>query len=139
MQLTHPDPQPARFQLHRHRNLANPDAIGLVASGCQWPDGVVALRWNTSTPSVAIYDSITVVQAVHGHNGDTEVLWLDTPYPVGGWTANPEGPVIADDEDGDQHVHVPTPGGPSTPYEDARTNELIQARRRAAEWRGERQ
>jgi hypothetical protein len=31
--------------------------------------------WTTDTASVAVYDSIADVQAVHGHEGGTDVIW----------------------------------------------------------------
>jgi SpoU rRNA methylase family enzyme len=40
-------------------------------------DGRVALRWRTSTSSTCVYDSIEDVMKIHGHEGATQVLFLD--------------------------------------------------------------
>ncbi|MEV6313581.1 hypothetical protein AB0M10_33970 [Streptomyces sp. NPDC051840] len=68
-----------RFHLDRSEDLTGVSGTGTVAGGVIFPDGVVAMRWNTGTSSTAIYDSIDAVLEIHGHNGATVVTLLDTP------------------------------------------------------------
>lgn len=34
-----------------------------------------ALSWLTEITSIAIYDSIDLVEEIHGHNGQTKIVW----------------------------------------------------------------
>ncbi len=66
-----------RFALQRNEDASGVSGTGGVASGIEFPDGQVAMRWNTVTASTGIYESIEDVIAVHGHEGRTEVVWID--------------------------------------------------------------
>lgn len=66
-----------RFFLLREEDETGVSGTGLVAWGCQFPDGVVVLRWNTIHTSTGIYASVQDVEAIHGHDGATKVVWLD--------------------------------------------------------------
>lgn len=68
-----------RFRLVRHEDVSTISGTGVVAHGVQWPDGAVALRWAIPDlpPSTAVWDSIEAVEAIHGHQGKTEVEWID--------------------------------------------------------------
>jgi hypothetical protein len=68
---------PRLFELVRHVDVTGKSGTGVVAHGAQWPDGTVSLRWAGATPSFSNWDSLDVVIAVHGHEGATEVRWLD--------------------------------------------------------------
>ena len=73
---------PQRFTLERHIDETGISGTGTVASGIEWPDGTVALRWHSqSNPcppsSTAVYASIDDVIAIHGHGGKTSVRWID--------------------------------------------------------------
>lgn len=70
---------PRVFYLQRKTDLTGISGTGVVAWGVQFPDGVVALRWTSRTPtSVVFHDAgIESVRAVHGHGGDTEIVFLD--------------------------------------------------------------
>jgi hypothetical protein len=52
----------------------------VVAEGCVFTDGSVALRWRGNNPATAVWPDLDSVLAVHGHHGATEVHWLE------GWT-----------------------------------------------------
>ncbi|MFC4498585.1 MULTISPECIES: hypothetical protein [Streptomyces] len=71
------DTELVRFHLDRHEDITGISGEGTVASGVIFPDGTVAMRWNTGTKSTAIYDSIDDVVAIHGHNGATVVTLID--------------------------------------------------------------
>ena len=64
------------FWLDRREDPAGVSGIGRVAEGVIFTNGKCALTWVCGTPSsVAIYDSIEHIQAVHGHNGTTSVTF----------------------------------------------------------------
>lgn len=69
------DPTPRTFTLIRDVDETGISGTGAIASGCQWPDGTVALRWNTDTASTTLFDSVGDMLAVHGHSGATRVEW----------------------------------------------------------------
>jgi hypothetical protein len=39
--------------------------------------GKVALHWFSHYGAVNVYDSIEVVRVLHGHGGNTSIVWLD--------------------------------------------------------------
>lgn len=63
------------FTLYRMEDETGISGIGLVAEGVQFSNGKCALTWLTEFSSVAIYDSIEVVDKIHGHNGKTKIIW----------------------------------------------------------------
>lgn len=69
--------QPRTFELYRHRDISGTSGTGVVAYGTQWSDGTVSVRWAGATPSFSNWDSLDILVAVHGHEGATEVRWLD--------------------------------------------------------------
>jgi hypothetical protein len=71
---------PRTFELVRHRDLSGVSGTGVVAEGCVFTDGSVALRWRGTNPATAVWPDLDSVLAVHGHHGATEVHWLE------GWT-----------------------------------------------------
>lgn len=70
-----------RFILQRHRDPSGVSGTGVVAEGIEYTDGTVALRWYSYTPTTTIYDDLDAVEAIHGHGGATEVVWID-PDPA---------------------------------------------------------
>jgi hypothetical protein len=57
---------------------------GIVAYGARFPGaGKVAVSWsvNGMPGSVGVWDCIEDMQAVHGHGGATEVVWLAESMP----------------------------------------------------------
>lgn len=50
---------------------------GIVAEGVQFTDGTCVIRWLTARSSTAVYDSADDLIAIHGHNGRTQLKWLD--------------------------------------------------------------
>ncbi len=73
-----PKPTLRAFELHRDADVSGVSGTGIVAGGVQFPDGVVALRWYSAWPtSVVFHDKgIESVEAVHGHDGRTRIVWL---------------------------------------------------------------
>ncbi|HEY0475032.1 MAG TPA: hypothetical protein VGD34_25355 [Kribbella sp.] len=66
-----------RFRLIRHHDVSGVSGTGPVAEGVQFTDGAVALRWYGDYPTTTVWDGIDSVIAIHGHQGATEVEWLD--------------------------------------------------------------
>lgn len=67
-----------RFRLFRHEDETGISGDGVVAEGVEFSDGTVALRWCTGEHnSTVIWNKIESVEAIHGHNGKTEVVWID--------------------------------------------------------------
>jgi hypothetical protein len=66
-----------RFVLDRVTDIGGVSGTGVVAEGVVFTDGTTALRWTTDKRSTAIYDSVTSVILIHGHNGATMVRWVD--------------------------------------------------------------
>jgi hypothetical protein len=96
--------RPRTFELVRYRDLSGVSGTGVVAEGCVFTDGSVALRWRGTNPATAVWPDLESVLAVHGHHGATEVRWLeDSPTdddwsePADGW-GEPVGAERADVE-----------------------------------------
>jgi hypothetical protein len=71
-------PSMRRFELHRDRDISGVSGLGRVAEGVQWTDGTCAVRWGANPyPSTVAWECIEHVEAVHGHNGATRIVWLD--------------------------------------------------------------
>jgi hypothetical protein len=66
-----------RFQLERDEDASGVSGTGVVAQGVQFDDGSCAMRWLTATSSTAVYASADDVEAIHGHEGRTRLVWLD--------------------------------------------------------------
>jgi len=68
-----------RFELHRDADVTGVSGTGVVAEGVAFSDESVVLRWLSEWPtSVVFHDrGIAAVEAVHGHGGQTRIVWLD--------------------------------------------------------------
>ena len=66
-----------RFILSRSEDLSGISGTGDVAEGVVFTDGTTVLRWTVELTSTAIYDSISDVILIHGHDGKTTVRWVD--------------------------------------------------------------
>jgi hypothetical protein len=77
-----------RFELHRDRDATGISGTGIVAQGAQFDDGTCVLRWLSEHRSTAVYASADDVELIHGHGGQTRLVWLDPPPARGGWTAD---------------------------------------------------
>ena len=69
--------RPRTFELVRYRDPSGVSGTGVVAEGCEFSDGSVALRWRGDNPATAVWPDVDSVLAVHGHQGATEVRWID--------------------------------------------------------------
>ena len=66
-----------RFILQRHRDVTGVSGVGRVAEGVRFSDGRCALRWRLAIAAGAFYDSLEDLTAIHGHDGATEIVFLD--------------------------------------------------------------
>lgn len=71
------EPTPRVFRLDRAIDHTGASGVGTVADGVVWPDGTVTLRSRGAYASTVIWDSLDAAVAVHGHGGDTSVVWAD--------------------------------------------------------------
>ena len=62
-----------RFILVRSEDETGVSGTGTVAEGVQFTNGKVAMSWLTPTSSIAVYESVEDVEAIHGHDGTTRI------------------------------------------------------------------
>jgi hypothetical protein len=70
---------PRRFALVRHVDYTGDTDIGVVAFGVAFPDGHVVMRRCTEHPATSSWDSLDDLLAVHGHDEDMSIHWIDAP------------------------------------------------------------
>lgn len=68
-----------RFNLLRLEDPSGVSGLGIVAEGVEFSNGSCALVWLTDIASVGLYPSISHLEQIHGHNGNTLVIWQDGP------------------------------------------------------------
>lgn len=95
------------FTIHREQDITGISGTGHVADGVVFPDGVTVVRWRDLggpaaergvRPTTVAFESIDAVEALHGHNGATRIVWgactavckhcgrtIATTVPRNGW------------------------------------------------------
>lgn len=67
-----------RFHLLRHKDVSGVSGTGVVAKGCVLDDGTAELHWLGEWPTRTVHErGIESVRHIHGHDGATEIVWLD--------------------------------------------------------------
>lgn len=66
-----------RFVLDRRVDSTGTSGTGIVAEGVRFSNGKVALHWLSHLGAVNVYDSIDVCEQLHGHGGNTVLVWVD--------------------------------------------------------------
>lgn len=66
-----------RFQLRRDEDETGVSGIGVVAEGVEFTSGMVAMTWYSPHRCINIYESVKTVEELHGHEGKTEIVFLD--------------------------------------------------------------
>ena len=61
------------FWLYRKEDESGVSGTGIVAEGVIFTSGKCALCWCAELTSIAIYDNMDDLMAIHGHGGKTEV------------------------------------------------------------------
>lgn len=67
------------FELHRDIDSSGVSGTGVVAQGVQFDSGQCAMTWLTQWNSVAVYPDLETLEAIHGHNGNTRVVFMEGP------------------------------------------------------------
>lgn len=65
------------FELHRDVDSSGVSGTGIVAEGVQFKNGKVVVNWTTKHSTTTVYDSIELVETLHGHGGNTRIVWLN--------------------------------------------------------------
>ncbi len=65
------------FVLQRDEDKTGVSGTGVIAEGCCFSTGWVALAWLTTVNSLVFYPSIANVEAIHGHQGSTRIVWQE--------------------------------------------------------------
>jgi hypothetical protein len=66
-----------RFYLQRNQDISGISGLGKVAEGCQFDTGWCAMVWLTGKVAMSYYPNIETIEAIHGHQGMTRVVWVD--------------------------------------------------------------
>lgn len=66
-----------QFYLRRKDDESGISGTGIVATGVMYPSGMCIMEWLTPVKSIGHYHSIADLEAIHGHNGKTEVKWVE--------------------------------------------------------------
>ena len=69
--------------IQRHEDESGVSGTGRVAEWVEYSDGEVVVHWLSHTPSTNHYRNMKQVEAIHGHNGKTEIVvdW-EEPKPA---------------------------------------------------------
>lgn len=66
-----------RFVLMRKEDVSGVSGTGVVAEGVVFTSGFVAFTWLSPMTVVSTAPSLDCIENVHGHEGSTEVVYLD--------------------------------------------------------------
>ena len=77
LKANHPTNQMRRFFLFRNQDLTGVSGIGIVAEGAVFTDGLTVIHWLHEPFSTGIYQTVDDVIAIHGHQGNTQLQFLD--------------------------------------------------------------
>ena len=68
-----------RGHLVRHEDVTGVSGTGVVAEFVEFTDGIVVMKWIVGDfRSMTIWNQgIEAVNEIHGHDGKTEVVWVD--------------------------------------------------------------
>ena len=71
------------FRLNRSEDVHDTSGVSpSIAYGVVLNSGKVVLTWRTEYSSVAVYDSVEVLEAIHGHDGKTKVEFFEASKPM---------------------------------------------------------
>lgn len=66
-----------RFLLDRETDVSGVSGTGIVAEGVVFSDKSCVVHWLGEYPTTTPHPNIDSVLGVHGHNGHTNIVWLD--------------------------------------------------------------
>jgi hypothetical protein len=67
------------FYLLREEDESGVSGTGVVARGVKLASGKCILEWQTFHSSIAIYENLESLNAIHGHGGKTKVV-MGSPF-----------------------------------------------------------
>ena len=70
-------PRMRRFFMMRIEDESGVSGTGVILEGVEFSNGKCAITWLSHMGVVGTYDSIKVVQSLHGHEGKTKLKWID--------------------------------------------------------------
>lgn len=66
------------YSLNRHHDISGVSGTGDdKATICEFESGLIAMHWNSPTPSVTVFTDMRDVENLHGHQGASTVEILD--------------------------------------------------------------
>lgn len=72
-----PETESRRFVLQRDEDVHGNSGTGVVADGTEYSNGWCSLTWRSQYQTGTWYQSIAIVERLHGHDGKTHVVWID--------------------------------------------------------------
>jgi hypothetical protein len=74
-------PSIRRFHFVRVEDVSGVSGTGIVGEGCEMSNGKVVFTWLSNMGTVSVYDNMKTFVAIHGHEGNGSIEWLD-PDPT---------------------------------------------------------
>ena len=68
-----------RFYLNRTEDESGVSGTGRVAYGVLFDCGMYAVSFRSLHKGVIVYPSLAEMMGVHGHEGKTQIVWIDEP------------------------------------------------------------
>src|SRR5690349_9878995 len=75
----------ALYSLQRHHDVTGVSGEGAVATIVEFQSGLLAMHWDTDTPSVTVYSDIRHIEKLHGHAGASTLHLLEPHRLVSGY------------------------------------------------------
>jgi hypothetical protein len=75
--------QMRRFVLVRSKDLTGVSGTGVIAEGTLFSSGSAVIRWLRNPHAVGLYQTLQDVVTVHGHEGGTQIHFIDAPEKPG--------------------------------------------------------
>lgn len=72
-----PNRQPRRFVLVRNEDITGTSGVGEVAEGTVFSTGMAVINWLKEPYSLGIYQTVEDMIQVHGHEGRTQIQFID--------------------------------------------------------------
>lgn len=66
------------FRLVRHQDPSGVSGTGAVGTVVEFDSGLTVLHWDTATPSIAVHTDSRQIEQLHGHDGATELVPMDS-------------------------------------------------------------
>lgn len=64
------------FTLVRDEDVSGTSGTGMVAEGVEFSNGTCVLHWISQMESIEMCANMHVVEAIHGHDGRTKVVYV---------------------------------------------------------------